>query len=533
VSVAYYHFSVKRIGRSAAAITQGRVPANSRKRGVVASAAYRAAEKLTDRSTDVVYNFTFKRGVEDTFILNHKNVPAWAYNRSALWNAADQAAAKRSNARVATEFELALPKELNKQQRKELVTEFIQPLIDKYHIAADVSIHISQKTEQNIHAHILLTHRELGPSGFGDIANRRVIKKGEKELTIAGITRLPSDVDKLRKEWADHLNKTFKKLGIDIIADHRSYIRQDINIKPQLHVGREYKNNADLENQRQQRIQYNKNIIEKRAVREQQSLDQVHDQRHDTMPDDPKAVRQQATENSTGYTEPQEQVKPTPTPENSEPPPQHAQRERQVPQTGAHILTWERERELEQLSRLDQNRSDSAQEVVEDVARELSPQYAQAVKDHKQLDSELRKVQYRQAATERRILTAKYRQDERLKEMGGARRLLDRHKIKIDKELAYWKREETNGNISIEKLKITQKLIEDSLETVQEREQQAFNAIRREAQRVRLERIEAAIRARNELQDKREQRALYEQEIRRSAEIVDFRQHMQKRGHRP
>ena len=43
----------------------------------------------------------------------------WAKDRSALWNAAEQAD-KRKDARVAREFEIALPHELNAEQRLEL-----------------------------------------------------------------------------------------------------------------------------------------------------------------------------------------------------------------------------------------------------------------------------------------------------------------------------------------------------------------------------------------------------------------------------
>ena len=86
-------------------------------RSATAAAAYRSAELVHDVSSDEVFDYTRKRGVEHTEIV----LPAtaakldinWARDRQALWNAAE-VAENRSNSRVAREYEIALPHELNR-----------------------------------------------------------------------------------------------------------------------------------------------------------------------------------------------------------------------------------------------------------------------------------------------------------------------------------------------------------------------------------------------------------------------------------
>jgi ATP-dependent exoDNAse (exonuclease V) alpha subunit len=47
----------------------------------------------------------------------------------------------KQEARLAKEVEIALPHELNKEQRQALVTELCQSLVKAYGVAVDVAIH--------------------------------------------------------------------------------------------------------------------------------------------------------------------------------------------------------------------------------------------------------------------------------------------------------------------------------------------------------------------------------------------------------
>ena len=104
--MAIYHFSMKPVSRASG-------------RSAVASMAYRSGEKLTNERDGITHDYTAKKGVEHAEIVLPKGVNAeWAKDRSALWNAAEFAE-KRKDARVAREFEIALPHELSTEQRLE------------------------------------------------------------------------------------------------------------------------------------------------------------------------------------------------------------------------------------------------------------------------------------------------------------------------------------------------------------------------------------------------------------------------------
>ena len=107
----------------------------------MASAAYRAGESLTNERDGLTHDFTRRQGVEHCEIVVAQGAGAeWALDRSALWNAAEEGE-NRKDARVAREFEIALPHELNAEQRLELTREFAQGLADRHGTAVDFAIH--------------------------------------------------------------------------------------------------------------------------------------------------------------------------------------------------------------------------------------------------------------------------------------------------------------------------------------------------------------------------------------------------------
>jgi hypothetical protein len=133
-----------------------------------------------------------------------------------------------------------LPHELTQAQRKELLSAFVLRFVEKHGVFADVAIHEAHDW-RNIHAHILLSHRELGPDGFGDIANRHTITRkhrGEiKQMTTAGIATTPAEMKALRKDWASAVNRAYEKAGYDIRVDHRSFVDRGIDEVPTIHLG--------------------------------------------------------------------------------------------------------------------------------------------------------------------------------------------------------------------------------------------------------------------------------------------------------
>jgi hypothetical protein len=228
MTAGHYHCSVTPVGRGKGA-------------GVMHKAAYRAGEQLYDeRAGHWTADYGRRaRSVVEKFILTRDTAAAWRHDRQRLWNAAEAAEA-RSNGRIATELELGLPHELDPARRRRLLMDFLAPIIARYGVAADVAIHTAHD-DRNIHAHVLITHRELGVDGFGAIANTRtMIRKREGRQVrekIAGIAATPADIEAIRKSWADAVNRAYAEAGLDIRVDHRSHDRRGIGDVPGIHLG--------------------------------------------------------------------------------------------------------------------------------------------------------------------------------------------------------------------------------------------------------------------------------------------------------
>src|SRR3546814_7361321 len=99
-------------------------------RSAVAAVADRAGVALENERDGLVHDYTRRSGVEDAFIVVPEGAE-WAQDRSALWNAAE-AAEKRKDAKVAREYELGLPAELDAGQRRDLVRAFAEDIRDRY-----------------------------------------------------------------------------------------------------------------------------------------------------------------------------------------------------------------------------------------------------------------------------------------------------------------------------------------------------------------------------------------------------------------
>lgn len=216
--MAIYHMSVKLISRKAG-------------RSATAAAAYRAAERIEDERTGLVHDYTRKRGVEHTEVLMpHGLEPP---GRSALWNAAE-AKNKRVNARVAREFEVALPAELNEQERAALARQFAAHVVDRYKVAADVCIHAPHVggDERNHHAHILTTDNQVNTDGT---LGNKVRELDVVARTMAGDRQ--NAVDELREVWAQMANQALERAGRSDRVDHRSFATRRLEREPTEHEG--------------------------------------------------------------------------------------------------------------------------------------------------------------------------------------------------------------------------------------------------------------------------------------------------------
>ncbi len=221
--MAIYHLSMKPIARSSG-------------RSAVASAAYRAGERLENERDGLIHDFTRREGIEHAEIVIPHDVEAeWAKDRAALWNAAELAE-NRKDARVAREFEIALPHELTAEQRFEATRTFAQDLADRYGAAVDVAIHTPHgRTDvRNHHAHLLMTTRAVGPKGFLD---KTFLERENKWLLGRDLPTAQMQLCDIRQSWEQIANERLAAAGLDLRIDHRSHQERGLEIEPTEHMG--------------------------------------------------------------------------------------------------------------------------------------------------------------------------------------------------------------------------------------------------------------------------------------------------------
>ena len=224
--MAIYHLSVKPISRSGG-------------RSATAAAAYRSAEKIYDRTSGEVFDYTRKRGVEHSEIVLPASAAKrdinWARDRQQLWNAAE-VAENRKDARVAREYEVALPHELTKQQRLELTRTFATQLANKYGCAVDYSIHKPHREgdERNFHAHILTTTRVVEPLGLGA---KTEIEWKDSDRAKRGLVSARHEITAIRERWAELANHALQHANVKERVDHRTLEAQGIEREPTIHLG--------------------------------------------------------------------------------------------------------------------------------------------------------------------------------------------------------------------------------------------------------------------------------------------------------
>ncbi|CDZ41633.1 Ti-type conjugative transfer relaxase TraA [Neorhizobium galegae bv. officinalis] len=210
--------------------------ARSGGRSAVASAAYRSAEKLTNERDGLTHDFRAKQGVEHAEIVLPEGVDAeWALDRSALWNAAEKAE-NRKDARVAREFEVALPHELTADQRISLTREFAQELASRHGAAVDFAVHQphSASDVRNHHAHIMMTTRQVTGEGLSD---KTYIERENKWLLSNDLPTSQMQLRDIRQSFEQMTNVHLARAGLDIRVDHRSHAERGLEIEPTEHAG--------------------------------------------------------------------------------------------------------------------------------------------------------------------------------------------------------------------------------------------------------------------------------------------------------
>lgn len=296
-----YHCSIKVVSRAGG-------------RSAVASAAYRAGEKLYNEETGLTHDFTHKGGVVMNEVILPDNAPRRYLDREVLWNEVQQIE-KRSDAQFAREVEVALPNEMTREQQIECVRSFIQDNFIKEGMIADWALH--DKGDGNPHAHILLTLRGIDehekwlqkqktvfangrdekgrpiydptkasydPKRKEETSQYRIpqldkdgkqkvrVRKGKGTEYLWEKITVPendwndhSKAEIWRSSWAEHCNRYLAK---DKQIDHRSYVRQGIDKVPTIHEG-VVARQMEAEGKTADRCQINREVRERNSLKQQ------------------------------------------------------------------------------------------------------------------------------------------------------------------------------------------------------------------------------------------------------------------------
>lgn len=212
----------------------------------VASASYRAGEKLQDERYGKTQDYSKRHGVMSADIILPSHLKDQIQiSRNELWNMAEKAE-KRKDSRVGREWIINLPHELDEQTRKDLAHSFAQALADKYGVIADCCIHRPTEKEiergadpRNFHAHIMLTTRqaELSQNGQITLGEKATIELSDTKRRSLGLERVSEEITEIRQLWERTANEKLAEYGHELI-DSRSYQSLGIDIEPQIKMGK-------------------------------------------------------------------------------------------------------------------------------------------------------------------------------------------------------------------------------------------------------------------------------------------------------
>lgn len=186
---------------------------------LIAGVAYRLGIKLTDWNTGIAHDFTRKSGIIHRAIF----LPRQTKYKSLEELLADgERKERQSNSRVGRELLVAIPHELPQEQQIDLAKEFALEVQKRYGCAVIMSLHQADRNgdQRNVHAHIVMTTREIGEDGYLGAKIHQMDKRGE--------------IDELKKLWEQTANKYLSPEG--------KHIKFESNLDkgkyPSLHLGR-------------------------------------------------------------------------------------------------------------------------------------------------------------------------------------------------------------------------------------------------------------------------------------------------------
>ena len=259
----------------------------SKGQNVVAAAAYRAGEKLTDTNklnpSATTHDYTKKHGVLAKSIILPSELydQGFSINRQDLWSSVEQhetttrsvkGSRLKQTARLAREWLLSLPSELSDDENEQLTAEFTQKLANDLGVIGDYCIHkptinnykpkadyiesydpdtqkpeltrvndvkASEPDNRNIHAHIMFTTRKAKLTADGKLllGEKADSERSEKWRKDNGMVNGGDYIKEVRGMWADMVNERLAQHEIAPIS-HKSYKELGLDIIPQKKEGK-------------------------------------------------------------------------------------------------------------------------------------------------------------------------------------------------------------------------------------------------------------------------------------------------------
>jgi hypothetical protein len=173
------------------------------------------------------------------------NFPEWAReDTSAFWKASDEF--ERANGSVYREYELALPRELSREQQIALVQRFAEQELGTTR-AYQWAIHtpMAKDGKEQPHVHLMFSDRQLdgierGPEQFFKRYNSKNPERGGSKKASYGANKEEAALtyEGIRERWATVQNQALEHAGVEARVDHRSLAAQGIlDREPELHRG--------------------------------------------------------------------------------------------------------------------------------------------------------------------------------------------------------------------------------------------------------------------------------------------------------
>ena len=237
--MALFHMSVTQTKRSAG-------------QSAIASAAYRAGERLYSEYYGEYSDYTRKGGVICSDILLPSHAPPKYADRQTLWNAVEKAE-RGKNAQLAYSFDIALQNEFSLEENIALARQFLLEQFVSRGMVVDFAVHQPDKEDGGIlnpHFHVLCPIRPIEQNGKWGLKQHRVYELDEDgnrirdqngEYVFSAVSTTdwgsPETLEHWRQTWAELCNAKFAEKGLDVRIDHRSYERQGVDLLPTVHEG--------------------------------------------------------------------------------------------------------------------------------------------------------------------------------------------------------------------------------------------------------------------------------------------------------